>query len=61
MLVVSLQDRLGARLIRQFTRFPCWDSNIIYLVYLIFSCTHPSEGKSEWKEAKCDTDGTKMT
>lgn len=61
MLVVSYQDRLGARPIRQLTKFPRWDSDIIYLVCLIFSCTHPSEGISEWKEEKCGTDETRKT
>lgn len=49
MLVVSHQDRLGARPVRQHTQFPRWDSDIIYLAYLVFSCTHPSEGVSVWK------------
>lgn len=40
MLVVSYQDRLGAKPI---TKFPRWDSDRIYLACLIFSCTHPNE------------------
>ena len=61
MLVVSYQDRLGAGPIRYVQNFPHWDSDIVYLACSIFSCTHPSEGISEWKEIKCGTEETRKT